>query len=401
MMKATVPVLIVLLAAGGALYAEAQGEGLQFSGVLDSTVNMGAGAGTAPDFFYGIEEYANLRMQAKLRDGLSFYGALNLTAAAGSSAAAAAAAALGAGAAYPGLGASAFTAGENYAAGLELERLYFRLKGNFLDLDGGLMRIAFGYGQIFGPSDFLNPKNPLVPDARPRAVLGGTLSAYPLDSFKLQLFGAAPKDPLNIEGNGGLAGLSGDKHWDKASVQALYAFESTKAGSPQGIHRWGLSLKADIELGFAVDALYTYNPEDGAGIDGLSFSGGFDYSLLDGKCYVQAEYLYNGAASSTSVQSGNLTGFSGEHFLYAGLTWLYSDYTRFTLACLAAFSDFSFVPILSAEHELLQGFTLSLAAQAPLDRDLFSGDRGELGPIPPGASGGSHFLLTAKARLRF
>jgi hypothetical protein len=401
-MKVIVPALIVLLAAGGALYAEAQGEALmEFSGVLDSTVNMGAGAGTAPDFFYGLEEYANLRMQAKLRDGISFYGALNLTAAAGSSAAAAAALGAGNSAVYPGLGASAFTAGENYAAGLELERLYFRLKGESLDFDGGLMRIAFGYGQVFGPSDFLNPKNPLVPDARPRAVLGGTLSAYPLDSFKLQLFGAAPKDPLNIEGNGGLAGLSGDKHWDKASVQALYAFESPVEGARWGIHRCGLSLKADIELGFAVDLLYTYNREADTGIDGLSFSGGFDYSFLDGKCYVQAEYLYNGAASSTSVRSGNLTGFSGEHFLYTGLTWLYSDYTRFTLACLAGFSDISFVPILSAEHELFQGFTLSLSAQAPLDRDLFSGDRGELGPIPPGASGGSRFLLTAKARLRF
>ncbi|MDR1588412.1 MAG: hypothetical protein LBS57_13245 [Treponema sp.] len=389
--------LCAVLMAGGALYAE----GLEFSGVLDSTVNMGAGAGSTPDFFYGLEEYANLRMQAKLRDGVSFYGALNLTAAAGSPAAAASAP--GVGNTSPGLGASTFTAGENYAAGLELERLYFRFKGDFLDLDGGLMRIAFGYGQVFGPSDFLNPKNPLVPDARPRAVLGGTLSAYPLDSFKLQLFGAAPKDPLNIEGDGGLAGLSGDQHWDKASVQALYAFESPKPGSPQGIHRCGLSLKADIELGFTVDALYTCNPEEGAGIEGLSFSGGFDYSFLDGKWYVLAEYLYNGASSSTSVLSGNVTGFSREHFLYTGITWLYSDYTSFTLACLAGFSDISFAPILSAEHELFQGFILSGSLRVPLDRDLFSGDgnRGELGPIPPDQDSGSRFILSVKARLRF
>jgi hypothetical protein len=284
-----------------------------------------------------------------------------------------------------------------------LERLYFRLQGDTLDFDGGLMRIAFGYGQVFGPSDFLNPKNPLIPGARPRAVLGGTLSAYPLDSLKLRVFGAAPKDPLALEGGGGLAGFSGDHHWDRASVQALYAFESPKEASLLGIHRCGLSLKADIELGFTADMLYTYNPENGAGIDGLAFSGGWDYSFLKGEWYVQAEYLYNGAASSTSAGSGNLAGFSGRHFLYTGAAWLYSDYTSFTLACLSGFSDFSFTPILSAEHELFQGFTLSLSAQAPMDRDLFSGDgsRGELGPIPPDASGGSRFILTAKARLRF
>ncbi|MDR1278190.1 MAG: hypothetical protein LBK02_05525, partial [Treponema sp.] len=282
-------------------------------------------------------------------------------------------------------------------------RLYFRLNGEHLDFDGGLMRIAFGYGQVFGPSDFLNPKNPLIPDARPRAVLGGTLSAYPLDSLKLRVFGAAPKNPLAPAGEGGLAGLSGDQHWDKASIQALYVFESPQSGSLLGIHRYGLSLKADLELGFTADLLYTYNQEADTGLEGLSFSGGGDYSFGEGAWYVQAEYLYNGAASSTSVRSGNPAGFSGEHLLYTGVSWLYTSYTAFTLACLASFSDFSFVPVLSAEHELFQGFTLNLTGRVPLDRDLFSGDgrRGELGPLPPGAGRGSRFILTVKARLRF
>ena len=378
------------------------GQGLDFSGLLDSTVTLGAGAGEGPDFFYGLEEYANLRMQAKLRDGAAFYGALNLTAAAGAPALSAAALAAG-NAAGPGLAASSFTAGENYAAALELERLYFRLQGDYLDFDGGLMRIPLGYGQVFGPSDFLNPKNPLVPDARPRAVLGGALSVYPLDSLKLRVFGAAPENPLAPEGGGGLAGFSGDRHGDKASLQIIYAFESPKDGSPLGIHRGGLSLKADLELGFTADLLYTCNPEEQTGIEGLAFSGGCDYTFPGGAWYVQAEYLYNGAASSTSARSGSPAGFSGEHFLYTGLSWLYDDLSTFTLACLSAFGDLSFSPILSAEHQLFQGFTLTLSGRFPLDRDLFSGDgnRGELGPIPPGASGGSRFILTAGARLRF
>jgi hypothetical protein len=385
-------------AAGGTVFPE----GLEFSGILDSTVTLGAGAGEGPDFFYGLEEYANLRMQAKLREGAAFYGALNLIAAAGGPAVTAAALGAGNAAAYPGFAPSSFAAGENYTAALEPERLYFRLNGEYLDFDGGLMRIAFGYGQVFGPSDFLNPKNPLVPDARPRAVLGGTLAAYPEDSFKLRLFGAAPRDSLSAEGGGGLAGISGDRHWDKASVQALYAFESPEDGSRLGIHRCGLSIKADFEAGLAADMLYTYNREDNTGIDGLSFSAGLDYSFWKGKWYILAEYLYNGASSSTSVQSSP-AGFSREHFLYTALSWLYNDYTIFTLACLSGFSDLSFAPVLSAEYELFQGFTVRLSGRLPLDRDHFfgNGSRGELGPVPPGNSGGSRFVLTARARLRF
>ncbi|MDR1863024.1 MAG: hypothetical protein LBQ67_03790 [Treponema sp.] len=378
-------------------------EGLAFSGTLDSSVTLAAGAGGAPDFSMGLEEFLNLRFQGKLREGAAFYGAVNAAAVSGLAAQTAAALGAGNAAAYPGLTPSSVTAGENYAAALELERLYFTLNGEYLDASAGLMRIPFGYGQVFGPSDFLNPKNPLVPDARPRAVLGGALAAYPLDSLKLRLFGAAPKDPLSLEGGGGLAGLSGDKHWDRASLQALYAFESPKDGSPWGVHRCGLSLKADLELGFAADLLYTYNREDGTGLEGLSFSGGFDYSFPGGRWYVLAEYLYNGSASSTSAGGGNPVGFSREHFLYTALSRLYSDYTTVTAACLSAFSDISFVPIMSVEHEVFQGFTLSLSGKVPLDRDLFSGDgnRGELGPLPPGASRGSRFILTAKARLRF
>jgi hypothetical protein len=217
---------------------------------------------------------------------------------------------------------------------------------------------------------------------------------------------AAPRNPLALGGEGGLAGLSGDQHWDRASLQLLYAYESPGAASPWGIHRTGLSLKADLELGFVADLLYTYNHQARTGIEGLSFSGGFDYSFLEGKWYVLAEYLYNGAASSTAARGNNpaeyAAGYGGEHFLYTAASYFLNDYTSLTLACLSGLSDSSFVPILSAEHELFQGLTLSLSAQMPLDRDLFSGNgkRGELGPLPPGASQGNHFLLGLKTRLR-
>jgi hypothetical protein len=351
---------------------------------------MSAGAGDSPDFSYGLEEYLNLRMQAKIRDAAVFYGAVNFIAVTGN---------ITQGAVGLGL-----VAGENYAAGFELERLYFRLNGDNLDFDGGLLRLPFGYGQVWGPSDFLNPKNPLVPDARPRAVLGGGLSWYPVDSLKLLAFGAAPKDPFSESGAGGLGGFSMDKHWDKASLQVLYAFESPDDGSDQGIHRAGMSVKADLELGFVADILYTYNAEAKTNFDGLSFSAGCDYSFFDGKLIALAEYLYNGASSSTAFSEGkNIFGRKNENYLYTSLTYLFNDYTQLTAALISGFNDVSFTPLISLEHELFQGCSLNLSAQIPLDRDLFSGDgnRGELGPLPPGQSRGTYSAFTARVRLRF
>ncbi|MDR2633538.1 MAG: hypothetical protein LBC51_07955 [Treponema sp.] len=381
--------LVGLLVLLGMSTAMAAAQGLTVSGVIESTITAGAGTGTLPNFFYGLEEYANLRVQGKLREGLSFYSAFNLTAAAGIPAQGLDPQA------SPGLSA----ASQNYVAAIELERLSFRLNRDYLDIDGGLMRIAAGYGQVFGPSDFLNPKNPLKPDARPRAVLGGTLSAYPKDSLKVQVFASAPKNPFALDGGGFLGGILGETHRDRASIQALYAYQAPEEGSLRGIHRAGCSLKADVYLGLMADVLYTYTPQEDLGFSGLSASAGVDYSFLDGHWYVLAEYLYNGSASSTSRESGNVSGFSGEQFLYGAIQYLVNDYTRITLACLSALSDASFAPLLSAEHELVQGFILSLSAQVPLDRDVFfnDGKQGELGP----RNTQERFLFRFKARLRF
>ncbi|MDR0302221.1 MAG: hypothetical protein LBI04_07925, partial [Treponema sp.] len=146
----------------------------------------------------------------------------------------------------------------------------------------------------------------------------------------------------------------------------------------------------------------------------LSFSFGADYSFFDGKMLVLAEYLYNGAASSTSKNGGG--SFFNEHYLYTALTWSFNDYTNMTAALISCFNDVSFTPIISLNHDLFQGAALIVSAQVPMDRDLFSGDgrRGELGPIPPdkfqpfwdettenGRRIGRYFDLTAKIRLRF
>jgi hypothetical protein len=314
------------------------------------------------------------------------------------------------------LPASSYGGGENYAAAMELERLYFRINGNATDLDAGLMRLACGYGQVFGPSDFLNPRNPLFPDARPRGILGAALSVYPAGELKILGFGAAPKNPFSSSGKGFLAGLMAENHWSKASLQGLYSYETKRDGqstadanntfsvirpeTPLGLHRFGLSAKVDLELGFAAELMYTLNADAPSGGEGLSASAGFDYSFMDGYFYVLAEYLYNGDHSVSAFNLvDNKYGFSKHHYLYGVLRYSINDYTSVGASLLAGLEDLSFMPILTLEHELFQGFALTVNGQIPLDRDLFSGNgqQGEFGPI----NSGSHFILSAKVRLRF
>jgi hypothetical protein len=245
--------------------------------------------------------------------------------------------------------------------------------------------------------------------------------AYPLDDAKLQLFGAAPKNPFNADGRGVIFGLSAENHWKRLSAQFLYAYETPQenyvtaaglaalaagsaangdenTGSEYGVHRWGLSLKADVEIGLVADALFVWNPDQDISVEGLSAGAGFDYSFLDGKCYALLEYLFSGLESSTSKAANPLTGFSNRNYLYALFRYSFSDYTSAGLGCAASFDDRSFTPTASFEHELFQGMNLTLTVQAPLDGDLFGGgDPGELGPEKTG----NYVSVTTLLRLRF
>ena len=362
--------IIVLFFIVGSLSAQ-----MTVNGILDSSVSMTAG----DEFSFGVEEFANIRFQSRLRDNKAVvYGAVNLIAAAGNYASAMAA-----------MNPEGIVAGENYAAAIELERLYFRLNFEAANFDGGLMRLPFGYGQVWGSSDFLNPRNPLKPDARPRGILGAAVSWFPKDDIKLISFAAAPRNPFLSDGSGVIAGISIENHWNKASIQALYSYETPNegAGSKNGLHRAGLSIKADVEVGLVLDALYTYNYEADTKWDGLSLSIGADYSFFGGKLIVLAEYLYNGELSSTSFDlEKNLLGMPDRHYLFNSFTWLFNDFTNLNIALVSNLSDFSFTPIITLNHDLFQGAVLTISAQIPL---------------PPEKNAGNYFHCTARVRLRF
>ena len=360
--------LLTIFIASGGLSAQ-----ITVSGTLDSTVSMLFNTGDPTAFSFGVEEYANIRFQSRLRSDAVVYGAFNLIAASGDFARNAATMAgltkasndvaladippLFPGAPLPYISSTVYVGGENFIAAIELERLYFRLRGEHTDFDGGLFRLPFGYGQVWGSSDFLNPRNPLKFDARPRGILGALLIWYPNDEVKLQGFLASPRNPLANDGGGLIAGLSFDQHWSTTSLQMLYTYEMPQTDSSQGIHRAGLSLKADIEVGFVMDVLYTFNPAENTELDGLSFSAGFDYSFLGGDLIVLAEYLYNGSASSTALE------FPNNHYLYTGAMYRFNDFTNMNAALITCFDDFSVTPIISLTHELFQGGALIISAQ--------------------------------------
>ena len=402
-MKKICFIFVILVIVGG-LAAQ------DWSGVLDGTVNYTAGAGDAEEHSFGLENYANLRLRVRTRERATFHAAFNLIAVSGNFLRTADM--LGGLDQNTSLISTPFVYGQNYAAAMELERLYVRIVGEHVDTEAGLLRMNFGYGNVWASSDFLNPRNPLALNARPRGVLGFNSSFYPTDTLRLMAFAAAPKNPLESGGGGFIPGVLLDQHWNRASLQGLYAYETPLENiSPMGIHRFGLSLKADMELGFLVDALYTLNPEtvkdddDFQVVHGLSMGAGFDYSFLGGDLYVLAEYLYNGSSSVSSFNQGG--NWINNHFLYGSALYRFNDFFTMSLSTIFCFDDLSFQPILSADYEIFQGFSMNLNARLPMDQKTMNGGKvGELGPIPPGPDGidgttGAKFIFNVGARLRF
>ncbi|GAB4366688.1 MAG: hypothetical protein Kow009_03490 [Spirochaetales bacterium] len=406
----------------------------QFSGVADSTARSAWGYdyGEGGKGYTGLEEFANLRLKAPVGEQGMVFAAVNLAAASGT-----ALSLVPAG--QTGTVAEPYVSGKGYASALELERLYIRLEGEETDLEAGLLRIPFGFGQAFRPTDFLNPPNPLFPDARPRGSLGAVYTMYPTGLCIVRLFYVGGEDPLKTTGAGVIGGVSGEIHGPKASAQGFYVFQapggSAGAGvgidgglvssipSSRPIHRFGLAIKLESEASFVLDALYNWYDRSWTGWQGLQAALGVDYSILKGKLIMVVQYLYNGQGTLNpgdrlsrlyEPDAGRWEDVSPEertlrsdipigelnrkNYLNGGATYQFSDYTRATFSCTAGLDDGSLVPLLSVEHEPLQGLLVSASFQIFLDgKALGYGSYGELGPAHAGKWG----ELTLKARVRF
>ena len=394
---------------------------LKFSALTDSTAE-GAwvpGYGEKERGTYGFEQFGNLRLEAPLRDRGTVFLALNVQAASGTRVSSLQ------------QGSPALTMGEGYASAVELERLSYRLESESADWEAGLLRIPFGFGQAWRPTDFLNPPNPLTPDARPRGVLGTVYTVYPSDLSLFRFFASAGEDPKRVNGAGAVGGICAELHESTFSIQGWYALQAPSRGKERPDHRFGFSYKWDGEVAFVLDTLYTlegdalatgrwydreWNP-----LRGLQAAAGVDGSWGDFVAFLQ--YLYNGPgvldpgdslASLYDTSRGDwrslppasravrvdvpVKELNRKNYLYGSLLYRLNDYTNLTLNGTVNLDDGSWVPAVSISHEPFQGFSLQATLRVFLDPDLWGiGPTGELGPLHTGKRGD----FVVKAQVRF
>jgi hypothetical protein len=406
---------------GGATLATAQGDPtLLINGNFTSgfdLLNRRTYPAQAGGFAQGWSNLANLRLRAEAGQGLDFFASTNVMADFG------------------------FYAQLPGASGVraELERLYLKAGGERVDLEAGLLRVARGYGYAFSPLDFLSPRdaaNTLDPQARPPGRWGLHASFFPADLWRIELFGLLGDEPTEEELWGSRFGAATTFSVGSFNFDFLYAL------LPPEIEPYlndgftqiaGFALKADVEVGLFVEALYRLEQRaltEGSwygkplrGWEGLEAALGVDYTL--GDWYLLGEYLFFGPGhvdwASDSLDP-LYTGpgwedqppvdrlswldpakrpqlFARHDYLFLLTRWRAGRDWSLGASCLAGLDDLSALFTVFAEYAVRQNLTLQLRFLQPMDRRLF--DSG----APAGEWGstvlGFHQLLGLAARVRF
>jgi hypothetical protein len=391
----------------------AQGGDSLLSGSFSSSLDLRNAKGYEGDtdsLEYGWMNFAALRYNTDVNDMLSFYISMNIQALAGF---------------YASLSPQSMIVG--------LERLYLKTGNDWLGLEAGLIRIPRGYGYVFSPLDIFNTRNALDtldPQGRPEGKWGAHATFYPADMWTVELFGLAPPIPGETGPWGMKLGTATTFSLDKISFDLLYSlsFPEVEYGTTPApsylsndfTHNAGFALKADIELGLFIEALYrfdqkalkelSYYGEDYRWYNGLETALGVDYTFPEIDLYTSAEYLFYGPGY---VDWGNgldsLLGAGWESDSISArwqslpvpkplLQHLRHDYlfllARFTpeqdlsfgASIFSGLDDLSAVTTVFCEYELFAGLTLQTSFLLPVDRHLFDSsiEPGELGSTSTG-----------------
>ena len=182
----------------------------------------------------------------------------------------------------------------------------------------------------------------------------------------------------------------------------------------------GFSVKFDVLVGFAVDVLYTTDRSiefaEGRDNAAIAVAFGCDYSFLDGKFFILAQYFYSSAgvlssddSINDSIDPGSFTGngqsslislqnfgttFLRRHYGFISAVYNHSDYARLQLSILASLGDGSFIPTVRHEFEPVQAITLVSVLAVPVDQTIFGGsEMGEFGPDVAGISFAGSFSV--------
>ncbi|HPO50974.1 MAG TPA: hypothetical protein PLO89_11670, partial [Spirochaetota bacterium] len=162
-----------------------------------------------------------------------------------------------------------------YIGSFTFERVYFKAGNDYFDIETGLIRLARGYGYMFSPTDLFNPRNPTDAQARPAGKLAVVATFYPADMWNIELFSIFPDNPISKKGWGFKFGAATKFSVKKLNFEFLYSlfmpeveYEKKNKNPITGedidiidndfTQIAGFSMKADIEIGLFIDAIYKF-----------------------------------------------------------------------------------------------------------------------------------------------
>jgi hypothetical protein len=205
-----------------------------------------------------------------------------------------------------------------YLGSISIDRLWLKGGNDWFEIEAGIVRLARGYGYSFSPIDFFNTRNPLDPEAPRKGKLAFITTFYPMPLWKIELFSVAPDNLIQNQGWGFNFGAATIFSLGKVNFEFLYNLvlpeikfleEPANIGYPEYSNNdftqiLGFSLKADIEVGLFVDAIYRFEHrafrtgewygKPFYGYEGLQAAIGVDYTIA-GKVYLLLEYMFYGS----------------------------------------------------------------------------------------------------------
>ncbi|HOV13847.1 MAG TPA: hypothetical protein PK771_06150 [Spirochaetota bacterium] len=454
-MKNIIFILILLFIYQNFIYSQKKGSSIQFNGSIESVVDL-----THPKFInngyfrWGFQNQANLRLKSNIGEYMTINLAVNINTITGN---------------YTDLYkylyvAEAFSSfpdimniseaklmqntfysipfyyKNTFVGSFELERLSFKGGNDYFDIEAGLIRLARGFGNVFSPNDFFNPRDAFRL-ARPEGKMAVVATFYPEDFWKIQNFIVAPDNPLESRGWGFKGGVSTDFSIKKFNFQFQYALlmpemdwgkDPKDYGLPETTqndfsHIAGFSMKADIEIGLFLDMIYRfdhrvlytqkYYGRDFHGYEGLEASIGFDYTIpfANSNIYLLCEYMFYGSGmlhfsgdehisnmyrkngermsykdwvetpvidrTSYFDQSKKSLNFLRHNYLFGMIRMKVNDYLNIGNSYMFGADDQSGILSLFFDIEPFQSFSINITAMYPFDWKLANNEwiAGEFG----------------------
>jgi len=233
--------------------------------------------------------------------------------------------------------------GDDPKPSLEVKKLYLSVFTEAADLSAGRMIVNYGRGTVFSPVDLFSTVD-LSETSWGRIGTDAVRVLVPFSDLSgLDLVSTLAKTPENATAGGRLYGHFAG--WDLA----VSAFRDQSAF-------FAVDLKGDAVVGVSAEAVARVEE---AGTR-CRFMGGIDYSL-GGEWFFDLEYLANFDFGTPTRQ----VLFSGDHNVFASVTWAPDKLTSADLRAIAGFDGGAFAALASVavSRSVARGATLTAYAR--------------------------------------